>query len=970
MAANKSFLSDLFQTISERGRDLMARARGRTKPVGEVRTENLVELCEHLLSGRGEASGVALAAEILEDYRELKTGERVAFFEALAHRFGPDRERLKQAAQHYIDKQSEDAEAELHDAAEPRRQEIVRRLNLAPDGTETLVSMRANLLDALERRSDLESVDRDFVHLFSSWFNRGFLVLKRIDWSSPAIVLEKIIRYEAVHEIRDWNDLRARIDPPDRRCYAFFHPALTDEPLIFVEVALTKEIPGAIGPILTHGRKQLDPREATTAVFYSISNTQRGLAGVSFGSFLIKQVAEEISREFPKLDAFVTLSPVPGFAKWLARERKNESSDTIRDADRAALALLDRPGWEQSEKSRSEAAGALTALAAHYFLHGKTSYGRPLDPVARFHLGNGAALAHIHASADLSPRGIAQSHGVMVNYRYDLSQIEQNHEAYAEDSEVVASKDVRKLLRQPQSARAAPARIPVMSGGNYLFGALEGAIPSRDKTLIELPDGKIITYREVFDLAAKISAYLVRCKVMPGDRVAVQVEKSWQNLALYLGVVRAGGVYLPLNTAYPLAELEYFLSDAEPRVVVCKPETESGVNALAAKLKIATVETLGVNGDGTLIANAKDATPLAPAARAAKDLAAILYTSGTTGRSKGAMLSHENLLSNAMTLKDYWRFTEKDVVLHALPIYHTHGLFVAMNVVLLAGASMLFFGKFEADEMIRLMPKATSMMGVPTFYVRFADHPKVTKETTKHMRLFVSGSAPLLAETHRAFSEKTGHAILERYGMTETNMNTSNPYDGDRIPGTVGFPLPGVELRIADPESGKVLAQGEIGVIEVKGPNVFQGYWRMPEKTAAEFRADGFFITGDLGKIDERGYVHIVGRGKDLVISGGFNVYPKEVEGEIDAIPGVVESAVIGVAHPDLGEAVTAVVVKAKGSALSEAEILGALEGRIARFKQPKHVFFVDDLPRNAMGKVQKNVLRETYAKTYSKNLA
>jgi acyl-CoA synthetase (AMP-forming)/AMP-acid ligase II len=969
VAANKSFLTDLFQSISDRGRDLLSRARGRTKPSSEVRTENLVELCERLLSGRGEASSVALAAEILEDYRALKTGERIAFFEALAHRFGPDRERLKKAAQSYVDAQSENTEAELHDASEPRRQEIVRRLNLAPDGTEVLVAMRAHLLEAFARRNDLAAVDRDFVHLFSSWFNRGFLVLKRIDWSSPAIVLEKIIRYEAVHEIRDWDNLRARIDPPDRRCYAFFHPALTDEPLIFVEVALTRGIPDAIAPILERGRKPADPREANTAVFYSISNTQRGLTGVSFGSFLIKQVAEEISREFPKLETFVTLSPVPGFAKWLDRERKGASSGAIHESDRAALALLDRPGWEQREKDREALSGPLAALAAHYFLIGKTSYGRPLDPVARFHLGNGAALAHIHASADLSPRGISQSHGVMVNYRYDLSEIEKNHEAYAENSEVVASKDVRKLLRQPQPAKPAPARLPAMST-NHLFSALEAAIPSREKTLIELPDGKTHSYGEVFELAAKISAYLIGRGVRPGDRVAAQVEKSWQNLALYLGVVRAGGVYLPLNTAYPLPELEYFLGDAEPRVVICKPETVSGVRALAEKLKIATVETLGVNGDGSLLENVKDALPSAPVARGPNDLAAILYTSGTTGRSKGAMLSHENLLSNAGALKDYWRFTSNDVLLHALPIYHTHGLFVAMNVILLAGASMLFFGKFDADEMVRLMPKATSMMGVPTFYVRFADHPKVTKEATKHMRLFVSGSAPLLAETHRTFSEKTGHAILERYGMTETNMNTSNPYDGDRIPGTVGFPLPGVELRIAEPESGKVLAQGEIGVIEVKGPNIFRGYWRMPEKTSAEFRADGFFITGDLGKVDERGYVHIVGRGKDLVISGGFNVYPKEVETEIDGINGVVESAVIGLAHPDLGEGVTAVVVKSKDSTISEAEILSALEGRLARFKQPKRVFFVDDLPRNAMGKVQKNLLRETYAKTYSKNVA
>jgi acyl-CoA synthetase (AMP-forming)/AMP-acid ligase II len=970
VAANKNFLSDLFQSISERGRDLIARARGRTKPNGEIRTENLVELCEHLLSGRGEASGVALAAEIIEAYRALKTGERVAFFEALAHRFGPDRERLKRAAGNYLRNGSEDAEAELHDASEPRRQEIVRRLNLANGGTEALVAMRAHLVDALGRRSDLASVDRDFVHLFSSWFNRGFLVLRRIDWSSPAIVLEKIIRYEAVHEIDDWNDLRARIDPPDRRCYAFFHPALTDEPLIFVEVALTKGIPGAIAPILARGRAPIDPREATTAVFYSISNTQKGLAGVSFGSFLIKQVAEEISREFPKLETFVTLSPAPGFAGWLAREHRSGASKAIHESDQAALALLGEADWAADAGKRTALDGPLAALAAQYFLAEKNSRGRPLDPVARFHLGNGAALAHIHANADLSPRGLSQSYGVMVNYRYDLDEIEKNHEAYAEAGEVVASKEVRKLLRQPQTVRSVAPRPIAMNDRNHLFSTLETAIPSRGKTLIELPAGKLISYGEVFDLAAKFSSHLIRCGVEPGDRVAVQIEKSWQNLALYLGVVRAGGVYLPLNTAYPLAELEYFLGDAEPRVVICKPETEGGVRTLAAKLGIATVETLGVNGDGTLLANAATASPAAPVPRAANDLAAILYTSGTTGRSKGAMLSHENLLSNAQTLKEYWRFTDKDVLLHALPIYHTHGLFVAMNVILLSGASMIFFGKFDAEEMIRLLPKATSMMGVPTFYVRLADHPKVTKEATKHMRVFISGSAPLLAETHRLFAERTGHPILERYGMTETNMNTSNPFDGDRIPGTVGFPLPGVELRIAEPESGKVLARGEIGVIEVKGPNVFQGYWRMPEKTAAEFRADGFFITGDLGKIDERGYVHIVGRGKDLVISGGFNVYPKEVEGEIDAIPGVVESAVIGVAHPDLGEGVTAVVVRAKTSALSETDVLAALEGRLARFKQPKRVFFVEDLPRNAMGKVQKNVLRDTYAKTYSKNVA
>jgi malonyl-CoA/methylmalonyl-CoA synthetase len=331
------------------------------------------------------------------------------------------------------------------------------------------------------------------------------------------------------------------------------------------------------------------------------------------------------------------------------------------------------------------------------------------------------------------------------------------------------------------------------------------------------------------------------------------------------------------------------------------------------------------------------------------------------------MLTHDNLVSNAITLRDHWRFTADDVLIHALPIYHTHGLFVATNCVLFAGAAMIFQPKFDPDAIFAVLPRATSLMGVPTFYTRLLQDPRLTREATAHMRLFVSGSAPLLAETHREWQARTGHAILERYGMTETNMNTSNPYEGDRVPGTVGFPLPGVSLRIADPETGRVLPRGEIGVIEVKGPNVFKGYWRMPEKTAAEFRADGFFITGDLGKIDERGYVHIVGRGKDLIITGGFNVYPKEVETEIDALPGVIESAVIGCPHPDFGEGVTAVVVRAKGASLNESAVLDALTARLAKFKLPKRVIFVDDLPRNTMGKVQKNVLRETHKDLYGK---
>jgi malonyl-CoA/methylmalonyl-CoA synthetase len=505
---------------------------------------------------------------------------------------------------------------------------------------------------------------------------------------------------------------------------------------------------------------------------------------------------------------------------------------------------------------------------------------------------------------------------------------------------------------------------------NHLFSALEKAIPDRNKTVLELADGKQISYRELFSLTEKLASHLMRSGVKPGDRVAAQVDKSWQNLALYLATVRAGAVYLPLNTAYPLAEIEYFLGDAKPSFVAVQPQNVEGVRALCAKIGKIEVESLGGNGEGSLLQVAASAPPAPIVPRAAGDLAAILYTSGTTGRSKGAMLTHDNLLSNAIVLKDYWRFTENDVLLHALPIFHTHGLFVACNTSLLSGGSMIFLPKFDNDTVIRLLPKATSMMAVPTFYVRLLEDSRFNRELTKHMRLFTSGSAPLLAETHRAFSERTGQAILERYGMTETNMSTSNPYEGERIPGTVGFPLPGVEIRIADPDNGRVLPQGEVGVLEVRGPNVFKGYWQMPEKTKAEFRPDGFFISGDVSKIDERGYIHIVGRSKDLVITGGYNVYPKEVETEIDEIKGVFESAVIGCPHPDFGEGVTAVVVREKGADLTEGEIAAALEGRLAKFKQPKRVFFVNELPRNAMGKVQKNVLRETYARTYIRGAA
>src|ERR1700676_2988316 len=500
-----------------------------------------------------------------------------------------------------------------------------------------------------------------------------------------------------------------------------------------------------------------------------------------------------------------------------------------------------------------------------------------------------------------------------------------------------------------------------------LFSRLFDGLDDPSRLAIETIDGAHISYGELISRAGRMANVLVGRGVKPVDRVAAQTEKSVPGLVLYLATVRAGAVYLPLNTAYTLTELDYFITDAEPSLVVCDPAKAEGIGAIAAKVG-AKVETLDANGRGSLSdAAAKAGKAFATVARTDDDLAAILYTSGTTGRSKGAMLSHDNLASNSLSLVDYWRFTDQDVLIHALPIYHTHGLFVASNVTLFARASMIFLPKFDPDLIIKLMARSTVLMGVPTFYTRLLQSPALTRESTNHMRLFISGSAPLLADTHREWAARTGHAVLERYGMTETNMNTSNPYDGERVPGAVGHALPGVSLRVTDPETGKVLAPETIGMIEVKGPNVFRGYWRMPEKTKAEFRDDRFFITGDLGKIDGKGYVHILGRGKDLVISGGFNVYPKEIESEIDAMPGVVESAVIGVPHADFGEGVTAVLVCDKGAEITEAGVLKALDGRLAKFKMPKRVIVVDELPRNAMGKVQKNILRDTYAKIYAK---
>jgi len=447
---NTSFFGELLQTITERGRALIDRA-GARRESSAARSEGLVELCEELLSRRGEAAGVALAREILTRYGQLTMGPRIAFFEALAVRFGTSRERLAAAVEEWRRDPSDETIAELHAAAESRRQELFRRINLAPGGTAGLVDMREQLLDAMAHRDDLAAVDADFVHLFSSWFNRGFLVLRRIDWATPAIILEKIIRYEAVHRIRGWDDLRRRIDPSDRRCYAFFHPALVDDPLIFVEVALTRDIPTAIAPILTSQREVVQPDRASTAVFYSISNCQRGLTGVTFGHFLIKQVAEEISREIPNISTFVTLSPAPGFADWLARERAREVSTVLSEDDRAALANLDVQGWWQVPGTRDSVREPLIRAAAWYFLHARTKSGTPLDPVARFHLGNGARLEQINWLADTSTKALGQSHGLMVNYLYDLRNIEKNHEAYAETRTIVTSNAVRRLSRAAAS---------------------------------------------------------------------------------------------------------------------------------------------------------------------------------------------------------------------------------------------------------------------------------------------------------------------------------------------------------------------------------------------------------------------------------------------------------------------------------------------------------------------------------------
>jgi malonyl-CoA/methylmalonyl-CoA synthetase len=499
-----------------------------------------------------------------------------------------------------------------------------------------------------------------------------------------------------------------------------------------------------------------------------------------------------------------------------------------------------------------------------------------------------------------------------------------------------------------------------------LYALIESRFPAdRAKVLLETGEGTTYSYADAQARAARIARALADRGVAKGDRVAVQVDKSPEALFLYLACLRAGFVFLPMNTAYRPDEVDFLVGNAEPAAVICRPADEDTVLGIAAKHGDPLVLTLGADGRGSLT-EAADAAPadFPVVDRAADDLAAMLYTSGTTGKPKGAMLTHRNLASNGLDLQETWRFTADDVLLHALPIFHAHGLFVACHCVLLAGASMIWLPGFDRAEVLRHLPRATAFMGVPTFYVRLLAGDDFTRDVCASMRLFTAGSAPLLAETHEAFSARTGHAILERYGMTETGMLTGNPYDAERRPGSVGFPFPQVEVRVAD-EADRPLPTDEIGGIQVRGPNVMKGYWRLPEKTAEEFTADGWFRTGDVGRIDARGYLFIVGRAKDLVISGGYNVYPKEVESVIDDLPGVVESAVIGVPHPDFGEGVVAVVVPVASGAPDEATVITHCKDHLANYKTPKRVFFVSELPRNTMGKVQKAQLRDEHAELF-----
>ena len=495
---------------------------------------------------------------------------------------------------------------------------------------------------------------------------------------------------------------------------------------------------------------------------------------------------------------------------------------------------------------------------------------------------------------------------------------------------------------------------------NFLNDNLFSVYANSNKIFIETESQKY-SFREFDDLINKISNLLITSGLNKGDRVLVKLEKSVFSFALYISTIRAGGIFIPVNTDYTASEIDYFIDNSMPSIFISNDQSLKDVQNRNLK-------TFSLNDDmtGTFTENIRtQKTSFEPVKRNKDDIASILYTSGTTGRSKGAMLSHNNLFSNTKELLKIWKFNENDALLHALPIYHIHGLFVACNLCLLSGATIHFIKKFQAEKVIEFLPKSTVMMGVPTFYTRLIESKKLNAQITKSIRVFISGSAPLLSETHKEFESITGHKILERYGMTETNMNTSNPYDGERRAGTVGFPLPGIKIRITDPENNHELGSEKIGMIEIKGENVFEGYWKMKEQTKESFTDDGYFITGDLGKFSSDGYLSIIGRNKDLIISGGLNIYPKEIEVVIDGINNVKETAVIGVTHKDFGEAVVAVIV-GDIEKVSERSIINVVQTKLAKFKRPKKIIFVKELPRNAMGKVQKQILRNTYNKLFN----
>jgi acyl-CoA synthetase (AMP-forming)/AMP-acid ligase II len=925
---------------------------------------DVIAACETLMSDVGEASVRAVAARSLAAYARLDDPGRIGFFRHVITAFDVDPARVRASFHRWEDARNTGSDAgeeliELFAAVEPARQQLLRRINHAPGATLSLVGMRSDLRRLMRRHRELRPLDHDLHHLLTSWFNRGFLRLKEITWDSPLAQRRQLLQYESVHSMASEAELRRRLQPPDRRIYAFLHPATADLPLIFVEIALVRGIPDHIAPLLDPS-PALDPAVADTAALYSINNALDGLAGVSFGNLLVKQVIEEVSSQLPNLSQFATLSPIPGFRSWLDAEARDDAGLGALVEELAAAADTGFVDEGHTGRIRS----VLLPVLARYLVDERCADGRPVDPVARFHLGNGAAAWRLNWPADPSPDAWRHSYGAMVNYRYDREHLERRHENYVRRGEVAVSGPLAHLLVAGTRRQSKPDEIDAkgelpVAPFNTIYRSFREHVRKRpDEPLFRLQDGRSVSYRQTADIAQRIAARLVADGVTPGDRVAMQVPKSPEAIALYLATLQIGAVFLPLNTAYTGAEMRYFLGDAQPRVLVCAPDRRVDYAAYEDTL---VIETLGETADGTLLlgedrhVDAHDAEP--------DDPAAILYTSGTTGRSKGAVLTHANLASNCQVLLDEWQYTADDRLIHALPIFHIHGLFVAANMTLCSGASMYYLPRFDVDAILALLPRATVLMGVPTFYTRLLKSDELTPQRCAAMRLFVSGSAPLLASDHEAFAARTGHEIVERYGMTETGMNAGNPYvGGPRKPGTVGKPLSGIDIRVVDRETGETLPDGEVGIVEVRGPNVFSGYWKMPDKTAAEFRSDGYFITGDLGCFDDDGYLSIVGRDKDLVISGGYNIYPKEIEELLDSHPMVSETAVIGVPHPEFGETVVAVVVPAPGAQPLEEELLSFIAGDLARFKQPRAVRFVDTLPRNVMGKVQKAELRVRYA--------